>query len=78
MIQELCRLLEIHKKRASPYHPICEGAVERLNGTVKGLLKTCVDKEKDWDMYLPKVMMAYNSSVHESTGFFTGILDVWP
>lgn len=28
----------------------------------------CIRDQKDWDLYLPQVMMAYRASVHSSTG----------
>ena len=30
----------------------------------------CIQDHKDWDLYLPQVMMAYRSSIHSSTGQF--------
>ena len=33
------------------------------------LSKSVDENQKDWDLYLPLLMMAYRSSVHESTGF---------
>ena len=33
------------------------------------LPKSVDENQKDWDPYLPLLMMAYRSSVHESTGF---------
>ena len=33
------------------------------------LSKVVGENQKDWDEKLPGVMMAYNSAVHESTGF---------
>ena len=42
----------------------------RVIRTVNGMLSKVVgDNQKDWDEKLPGVMMAYNSAVHESTGF---------
>ena len=33
------------------------------------LSKSVDENQKDWDPYLPLLMMAYRSSVHESTAF---------
>ena len=33
------------------------------------LSKSVDENQKDWDLYLPLLMMAYRSSVQESTGF---------
>ena len=44
--------------------------VERFNRTLEATLSKFVSlNQKDWDQQLPLLMMAYRSSVHESTGF---------
>ena len=44
--------------------------VKRFNRTLEAMLSNFVsENQKDWDQYLPLLMMAYHSSVHESTGF---------
>ena len=44
--------------------------VERFNRTLLMMLAIFAGKNRDdWDDLLPAVMMAYQSSVHESTGF---------
>lgn len=52
---------------SSPYHPEGNGQVERLNRTLKTLLKTHVVHEDTWDEVIPECLMAYRSS----TGFST-------
>ena len=52
------------------YNPRCNGQTEKLNHTLSVELTTqCQDKRDKWDEYIPTFMFAYNSSVHESTGF---------
>ena len=68
LIAELCDLLQIDKWRTTAYHPQCDGQVERFNRTLI-ILSMHVEKyQKDWDRWLPQVLLAYRSSVHESTG----------
>jgi transposase InsO family protein len=68
LFQELCRLLGIEKTRCSPYYPRSNGLVERFNATLEAMLAKMVqDQQRDWDAHLPWVMMAYRSSVHETT-----------
>ena len=69
-MQELCILCGSHKTRTTPYHPESDGMVERFNRTLLMMLTMFAGKNReDWDDLLPAVMMAYRSSVHESTGF---------
>ena len=70
LVQEICKLLQIKKSRTTPYHPQSDGLVERLNRTVLSMLATHVrDHPADWETYLRKVCMAYNTSIHPTTGF---------
>ena len=70
LFAELCTLLGIHKTRTTPYHPQSDGLVERFNRTLRMLLTTHLDKlpEDTWDEHLPMLMLAYRSSVQETTG----------
>ena len=41
-----------------------------MNRTLLNMLAKCIDEDqKNWSVKLPYVLMAYRSSVHESTGF---------
>ena len=70
LYQKVCFLLDIKKTRTTPYHPQSDGMVERFNKTLEGLLRALMnDEHSDWDERLPYVMMAYRSSVNETTGY---------
>ena len=70
ILQELCLMGGSHKTRTAPYHPESDGMVERFNRTLLMMLAMFAGKNRDdWDDLLPAVMMAYRSSVHESTGY---------
>lgn len=43
--KQLCKQLGIDKRTSAPYHPACNGAVERLNQTVVGNLKKMMSGE---------------------------------
>ena len=69
-MQELCLLCGSHKTRTTMYHPESDGLVERFNRTLLMMLAMFAGENRDdWDDLLPAVLMAYRSSVHESTGF---------
>ena len=70
LVQEVCKLYQIKKTRTTPYHPQCDGMVERFNRTLLDMLSTMTrDHPFDWEYHLRKVCFAYNSSIHSSTGF---------
>ena len=70
LLHEVCKLLNIHKTRTTPYHPQSDGLVERFNRTLLNMLSTCAYNHPfDWEHHLRKVCMAYNSSVQSSTGY---------
>ena len=75
LIAQLCKLFQIRKTRTVPYNPKSDGMVERSNHTVKQMLTTLVsDAMEDWEDHLPYIMMAYRSSVHESTSCTPNLL----
>ena len=70
MIHNLSELLGTVKTKMTPYHPRSDGLVERFNRTLLAMLAMFVTREHDnWDDLLPFMMLAYNTTVHTSTGF---------
>ena len=66
---EMCRLMGIHKTRTTPLHPQSDGMVERFNRTLESQLSKFVNEHQDdWDECVPLLLMAYRTSVHETTG----------
>jgi hypothetical protein len=75
LFQEVCLLLGIDKTRTSPFHPSSNGQVERMNRSIKDMLYHYLsDRQDDWNLHLPLVMMAYRSTPHESTKFSPNLL----
>ena len=75
----MCSLFEIDKTRTTPYHPRSDGLCERMNKTLQQMLKAFVDSSRtDWDEHIPYLLMAYRSTVHESTGFTPNRLMLGP
>ena len=65
---EMCHLLDISKTRTSAYHPQSDGMVERFNRTLASMLSLFgKDHQRDWDVHVPMVMMAYRSTIQETT-----------
>ena len=67
----MCTLWRINKCRTTPYHPQGNGICERVNGTlISGLRRLqAPHKNIEWDVLLPRVVFAYNTAIHTSTGF---------
>ena len=69
LFKEVCLLLGVQKTRTTPYHPQSDGLVERFNRTLLDLLSIASrEDERNWDLCIPAVMLAYRTSVQESTG----------
>jgi transposase InsO family protein len=67
---EMCKVLGIDETKTSSYRPLSNDMVERMNRVVGSMIRQFVDyTQSDWDMYLPLLSMAYNSTIHSSTGF---------
>ena len=70
VIAEVCKLLGIHKSCTTPYHPQSDGMVERFNRTLLNMLATTAEKHPfDWESQLRPLCLAYNTSVHPTTGY---------
>lgn len=68
LMRDVCQLLGVTKLNTTAYHPQCDGMVERLNRTLKTMLrKTCAKFGRQWDRFLPGVLWAYRNTPHEST-----------
>ena len=66
----LCNLIEAAKTRTMPYHPHGNGQMEILNKSLAKILSKLIsDHRQDSADFVPKAVLAYNTSVHESTGF---------
>ena len=52
VMKEVSRLLSLQQITTTPYHPICNGLIERFHMTLKQMLrKMCAERPKDWDKY---------------------------
>ena len=70
LMREVCRLLSMKQLMTTPYHPQCNGLVERFNATLKGMLKRLAnERPKDWDRYINAALFAYREAPQESLGF---------
>nr|XP_061779417.1 uncharacterized protein LOC133570739 [Nerophis lumbriciformis] len=69
-IKELYGLLGIKAIRTSAYHPQTDGLVERLNKTLKTMIRKVTHKDKpNWDKWLEPLMFAMREVPQASIGF---------
>ncbi len=70
LIAELCQLAGIDKTHTTPYHPMGNGQVERMNRTLGNMIRALPPRSKvRWPQMLNTLTFAYNCTVHETTGF---------
>ena len=71
LLKEVCQLLGIEKTQTTPYNPRSDGLVERFNRTLLDTVAKYLSpdsNQRDWDEQVPFALMAYRSSIQESTG----------
>ena len=68
---EMFTQFDVKKTRTTPYHPMCDGMIERANRTIQVMLRAFIDSADcdSWDERLPLVQLAYNTSEHNSTRY---------
>ena len=69
-MQEVLRLLSIRQLSTTPYHPMCNGLVEKFNETLKTMLRRlCSEQPRQWHRYVNPLLLAYREVPQETTGF---------
>ena len=70
LMKEVSRLMSVKQLHTTPYHPICNGLVEKFNGTLKRMLRRmCNERPRDWDRFMPALLFAYRETPQESLGY---------
>ena len=70
VVTDLCKMYGVQKLRTSSYHAQTNGQVERMNQTLIRMIGKLEDNKKAcWSLYLPEVLMAYNSTRSAVTGY---------
>ena len=68
-MEEVSRSL-IKRLTTTRYHPICNGLVERFNGTFKKMLRPlCNEQPRQWHRFANPLLFAYREGPQEATGF---------
>jgi hypothetical protein len=71
LMEELCELWRVDKRRTTPFHPsgngVCERGNHTLGNSLRALLLNQCAHEDDWDMLLPQIMRAIRATPHTAT-----------
>lgn len=68
LFQKMCELLWIDKTHTCKMNPKSDGMIERFNQTLEKMLSSFVHShQRDWDVFLPYLMLAYRSTPQAST-----------
>ena len=69
MLEALYMLLDVDKRRTTPYRPQCDGQTERFNRTLGAMIRAVsAEHPSRWDELLKPLSFAYNTAVHKTTG----------
>ena len=69
LVKNLCRDLRIDQLKTAPYHPECNGVVERMHGTLVPMLTKAHQLGLDWVEQLPFALFALRSAPNRDTAF---------
>ena len=61
---DLMSSFSVKHKLTTPYQPSSNGCVERVNQSIKNLIRSLTESGLCWDQNLPKAVITYNNTVH--------------
>ena len=68
VFKEMCLILVMEKTRTTPGRPQSDGMIRRACRSVQSMLAAYMSQnQKDWATYIPLIVLAHNSSVHDTT-----------
>ena len=69
LVKGLCKRLGINQIRTTPYHPECNGSVERFHGTLVPILRKVSSKYLPWPDQVKFALYAVSSTPNWWTGY---------
>lgn len=71
LFRTLNNMLGIQQNFSTTYHPASQGQIERCHAVIHDFISLymsdSMEYQKDWDLFLPHITFAINSSVHSTT-----------
>ena len=64
ILSDLCKAFGVKKSRTTPYRPMGDGLVERMNRSLLNLLRSYVDREGDWEEHFQLLLFLYRTTKH--------------
>ena len=75
LFNAFCDMLQVSKTRTTPYRPQSNGQVEVYNRTLLQFIRCFLkDKQKEWDKFMPALVMSIRATVNRNTGFTPNML----
>ena len=68
ILADLCKAFGIKKSHTTPYHPMGDGLVERMNRSLLTLIRSQMERDNQWEEHLQLLLFIYRTSKHASTG----------
>ena len=69
LMNEVTKLMNSKQVTCTPYHPQCNGLVEKFNKTIAHMLSMYTNaNQTDWDRFLKYLLLAYHTTKHSTTG----------
>ena len=67
ILSELCKAFGVTKSHTTPYHPMGDGLVERMNRSLLNLLRALVKTKSDWEEHVQLLLFVYRTTNHSTT-----------
>ena len=64
ILADLCKAFGVKKSHTTPYHPMGDGLVERMNCSSLTLIWSHVEKDNQWEEHLQLLLFMYRTTRH--------------